>query len=159
MAKRQKRVFILGGGAALGAHHVGALKFLEEQGIVPEAIIGSSIGVINACCYASGGVAGLETAWRTFSSLPRIFSPSIRHNPFVGVSLFSMDRLSTAIERHIDFERVYENALELEFVLLNVSRGRAEMHAKKDCADWREFRTISRAGYAIPLLFPPIQFH
>jgi predicted patatin/cPLA2 family phospholipase len=159
MAKRQKRVFILGGGAALGAHHVGALKFLEEQGVAPDAIIGSSIGVINACCYASGGVPGLEAAWRGFSSLPRIFSPSLRHNPLVGLSLFSMDRLTTAIERHVDFERVYENALELEFVLLNLSRGRAEMHAKKDCADWRELRTIARAGYAIPLLFPPIQFH
>ena len=48
--------------------------------------------------------------------------------------------------------------LELEFVLLNVSRGRAEMHAKRDCADWQELQTISRAGYAIPILFPPIHF-
>src|SRR4029077_17496542 len=51
-----KRVFILGGGAALGAHHVGALRYLEEQGIVPDAIVASSIGVINACAYATGGV-------------------------------------------------------------------------------------------------------
>jgi len=158
MAKRQKRVFILGGGAALGAHHVGALKFLEEQGIVPDALIGSSIGVINACCYASGGVAGLEAAWREFSSLPRIFSPSLRHNPLVGLSLFSMDRLTSALEPHIDFQRIFDGPLELEFVLLNLSRGRAEMHAKRDCADWHELRTISRAGYAIPLLFPPIHF-
>jgi predicted acylesterase/phospholipase RssA len=158
MAKRQKRVFILGGGAALGAHHVGALKFLEEQAIVPDAIIGSSIGVINACCYASGGVAGLEEAWRQFSSLPRIFSPSLRHNPLLGLSLFSMDRLTGAIERHVDFQRVFDGPLELEFVLLNLSRGRAEMHAKRDCADWHELRTIARAGYAIPLLFPPIHF-
>ena len=49
MPKRTKRVFILGGGAALGAHHVGALKYLEEQGIRPDVIIASSIGVINAC--------------------------------------------------------------------------------------------------------------
>ena len=159
MAKRQKRVFILGGGAALGAHHVGALRFLEEQGIVPDAMIGSSIGVINACCYGSGGVAQLESAWKEFSSLPRIFSPSLRHNPIVGVSLFSMDRLTGAIEPFIDFEKLYASPLELEFVLLNLSRGRAEMHSKRDCADWRELRTISRAGYAIPFLFPPIKFH
>jgi len=158
MAKRQKRVFILGGGAALGAHHVGALKFLEEQGIVPDAIIGSSIGVINACAYTSGGVAQLEAAWKGFSSLPRIFSPSIRHNPVVGLSLFSMDRLASAIEQYIDFEKMMASPIELEFVLLNLSRGRAEMHAKRDCADWRELRTIARAGYAIPILFPPVQF-
>ena len=158
MPKRQKRVFILGGGAALGAHHVGAFKYLEEQGIQPDAIIGSSIGVINACAYASGGVAQLEAAWKSFSSLPRIFSPSLRHNPLVGLSLFSMDRLTSAIEQYVDFEKMMAGPLELEFVLLNLSRGRAEMHAKRDCADWRELRTISRAGYAIPLLFPPVEF-
>jgi NTE family protein len=158
MAKRRKRVFILGGGAALGAHHVGAFKYLEEQGIVPDAIVGSSIGVINACAYASGGVAALERAWRDFSSLPRIVSPSLRHNPLLGLSLFSMDRLSAAIEAHIDFARVLESPLDLEFVLLNLSRGRGELHAKRDCADVEELRTIARAGYAIPLLFPPIRF-
>src|SRR6266704_951815 len=158
MAKRQKRVFILGGGAALGAHHVGALKLLEERGIVPDAITGSSIGCINACCYGSGGVAQLEMAWKEFSSLPRIFSPSLRHNPLLGVSLFSMDRLISGVEPYIDFQKLYRSPLELEFVLLNLSRGRGEMHGKRECADWRELRTIARAGYAIPLLFPPIQF-
>jgi predicted acylesterase/phospholipase RssA len=158
MTRRQKRVFILGGGAALGAHHVGALRLLGEQGIVPDAIIGSSIGVINACVYASGGVPELEKAWRGFSSIPRIVSPSLRHNPLVGLSLFSMDRLSSAIEAYIDFRQVYDSPIELEFVLLNISRGRGEVHSKRDCADWRELRTISRAGYAIPILFPPVQF-
>lgn len=158
MAKRQKRVFILGGGAALGAHHVGAFKLLEEQGIRPDAIVASSIGVINACAYATGGVPLLEAAWDGFSSLPKIFSPSLRHNPLVGVSLFSMDRLTGSVEQHIDFEKVYAGPLELEFVLLNLSRGRAEVHGKAECADWQELRTISRAGYAIPLLFPPVAF-
>jgi predicted acylesterase/phospholipase RssA len=158
MAKRQKRVFILGGGAALGAHHIGALKFLEEQGIRPDAIIASSIGVINACCYATGGVPHLESAWKNFSSLPRIFSPSVWHNPVLGLSLFSMDRLVSAVEEYIDFPQVYQSRLELEFVLLNLSRGRGEVHAKRDCADWRELRTVARAGYAIPLLFPPVEF-
>ena len=64
MAKKQKRVFILGGGAALGAHHVGAMRLLDEQGIKPDAIVASSIGVINACAYASGGVPQLEEADR-----------------------------------------------------------------------------------------------
>jgi NTE family protein len=158
MPKRQKRVFILGGGAALGAHHVGAFKYLEEQGIQPDAIIGSSIGVINACAYGSGGVPQLERAWHGFSSLPNIFSPSFRHNPLIGISFFSMDRLSAAIERYIDFPKLLANPIELEVVVLNLSRGRGEVFAKRDCADWRELRTVSRAGYAIPLLFPPIEF-
>lgn len=157
MSKRQKRVFILGGGAALGAHHVGALRYLEEEDIRPDAIIASSIGVINAAVYATGGVSQLERAWRNFNSLPRIFSPSFWHNPLLGLSFFSMDRLTSSIEAYIDFERVYKSKLELEVVLLNLSRGRGEVHAKRDCVDWRELRNIARAGFAIPILFPPIK--
>src|SRR5215468_5503414 len=153
-----KRVFILGGGAALGAHQVGALKYLGEQGITPDAFVASSIGVLNACVYASGGVPRLEEAWRDFRSIPQIFSPSFWQNPLLGLSLFSMDRLSAALEEYIDFPELFASPLEMEFVILNLSRGRGEMHAKHSCADWRELRTLSRAGYAIPMLFPPIQF-
>src|SRR5262249_19448154 len=101
-----KRVFILGGGAALGAHQVGAIKYLGEQGVPPDAIVASSIGVINACAYACGGVERLEQSWREFRSIPQIISPSLRHNPLWGYSLFSMDRLSAAVERFIDFRDV-----------------------------------------------------
>ena len=88
-----KRVFILGGGAALGAHQVGAMKYLAEQGITPDGFVASSIGVLNACCYGSGGIPRLEEAWRDFRSIPRIVSPSFWQNPLLGLSLFSMDRL------------------------------------------------------------------
>jgi NTE family protein len=153
-----KRVFILGGGAALGAHQVGALKYLAEQGLTPDAFVASSIGVLNACVYASGGIPRLEEAWRDFRSIPRIFSPSLWQNPLFGLSLFSMDRLSGALEEFIDFPELFASPLEMEFVVLNLSRGRGEMHAKHSCNDWRELRTLTRAGYAIPMLFPPIQF-
>jgi NTE family protein len=156
---QKKRVFILGGGAALGAHQVGALKYLGEQGIAPDAFVASSIGVLNACVYACGGVPRLEEAWRGFRSIPRIFSPSLWQNPLFGLSLFSMDRLSSALEEYIDFPELHASPLEMEFVVLNLSRGRGEMHAKHACADWRELRMLTRAGYAIPGLFPPIKLH
>lgn len=152
-----KRVFILGGGAALGAHQVGAMKYLVEQGITPDAFVASSIGVLNACVYASGGIPRLEEAWRSFRSIPRIVAPSLWQNPLLGLSLFSMERLSSALEEYIDFPEIFANPLEMEFVVLNLSRGRGEIHSKHSCADWRELRTLSRAGYAIPMLFPPIQ--
>ncbi|TMA50865.1 MAG: hypothetical protein E6J75_19400 [Deltaproteobacteria bacterium] len=159
MATGKRRVFILGGGAALGAHPVGALRYLEEQGITPDVVVASSIGEINACVYATGGVAELERAWRGFRSLPRIFAPSVCHNPLFGLSLFSMDRLTTGVEEYMDFEKIHASPLDLHVVLLNLSRGRGEVYSKHDCADARELRTLSRAGYAIPLLFPPVRFH
>jgi predicted acylesterase/phospholipase RssA len=153
-----KRVFILGGGAALGAHQVGVLKYLDQQGIRPDAIVASSIGVINACVYATAGMAGLEHAWTSFRSLPQIVSLSLTDNPLVGWSLFSMDKLSAALEQHIDFPAVLANPLDMEFVVLNLSRGDGEIHAKSECSDAEDLRTLTRAGYAIPLLFPPVQW-
>jgi NTE family protein len=134
------------------------MKFLAEQGITPDAFVASSIGVLNTCVYASGGIPRMEEAWREFRSLPRIFSPSLWENPLFGLSLFSMDGLTSALEEFIDFPEIFASPLEMEFVILNLSRGRGEMHAKHSCRDWRELRTLTRAGYAIPGLFPPIRF-
>ena len=157
-AKPRKRVFILGGGASLGAHQVGAIKRLAEEGITPDAIVGSSIGVINACIYASGGVESLERAWLDFPSIARVLRPSLRHNLLTGLSLFSMDPFASSIERYVDFEKLLESPLELSFILLNLSRGEGQFFSNRQARSAEELRRISRAGYAIPVLFPPVGF-
>ncbi len=151
-----RRIFILGGGAGLGAHQVGALKYLEEQGIKPDVLVCSSIGAINGCVYASGGVIGLEAAWKSFRSLPR-FRPSLRDNPLSGRSLFSLEALASGLEEHMDFPKLLESRLDIEIVLLNLSRGHAQMWSNRDCRDWKELRSVARAGYSIPPLFGPVE--
>jgi len=152
-----RRVFVLGGGASLGAHQVGALRYLDERGIRPDAIVASSIGVINACLYASGGVEHMEEAWTGIGSIATKFRPSLRHNPISGFSLFSMDPLAEAVERYIDFERVLHSPLDLSFVVLNLSRGEGQFASNRGVRSARDLRTLSRAGYAIPMLFPPVR--
>jgi predicted acylesterase/phospholipase RssA len=152
---RQQRVFILGGGAGLGAHQVGALKYLDERGIKPDVLICSSIGVINGCVYGSGGVLALEEAWRNFYSLP-LMMPSWRDNPLRGLSLFSMDRLSSRLEEFMDFPKLFDSRIDIEIILLNLSRGTGQMWSSHDCGSWEELREVVRAGYAIPPLFPPV---
>jgi len=52
----------LGGGGARGFAHVGVIKALEEAGIVPDIITGSSSGAVVAALYAAGHSAqALET--------------------------------------------------------------------------------------------------
>jgi predicted acylesterase/phospholipase RssA len=153
----RKRIFILGGGAALGAHQVGALRRLEEEGITPDAIVGSSIGVVNACIYASGGVESLERAWLDFPSATSLFRPSLRHNPFTGRSLVSLDPLAKRIEAHVDFGRVLASPLDLSFILLNLSRGEGQFLSNRQARSEAELRRVMRAGYSIPVLFPPVR--
>ena len=44
----------LSGGGALGFAHVGVLQSLEEHGIQPTHVVGSSMGSIIGCLYAAG---------------------------------------------------------------------------------------------------------
>jgi len=45
--------FVLSGGASLGAIQVGMLEALYERGIVPDLILGSSVGAVNGAFIAS----------------------------------------------------------------------------------------------------------
>jgi len=45
---------VLGGGAAKGFAHIGVIKALEAQGIVPDLVIGTSAGALVGALYAAG---------------------------------------------------------------------------------------------------------
>ena len=49
-----KIALALGGGAARGFAHVGVIKALEAQGIVPEIVVGTSAGAVVGALYAAG---------------------------------------------------------------------------------------------------------
>ncbi len=51
--------FVLGSGAARGFAHVGVLKILEEHGVWPDVIVGTSAGSLVGALYA-GGIRGEE---------------------------------------------------------------------------------------------------
>ncbi len=57
--KPPKIALALGGGAARGFAHVGVIKALEAQGIVPDIIVGTSAGLVVGSLYASG-LSGFE---------------------------------------------------------------------------------------------------
>jgi NTE family protein len=51
----------LGGGAARGFAHIGVIKALEANGIVPDMVVGTSVGSLVGALYAAGyGGADLE---------------------------------------------------------------------------------------------------
>ncbi len=59
--KRDQKIGLaLGGGAARGGAHLGAIKALEEEGIQVDFIAGTSIGALVAAAYATGTLNHLE---------------------------------------------------------------------------------------------------
>lgn len=62
-----RTAFVFAGGGSLGAVQVGMLKALTRMQVVPDLIVGASVGAINGACFAAepdeAGVARLERIW------------------------------------------------------------------------------------------------
>ncbi len=152
-----KTAFILAGGGSRGAYQAGCLRRLDEEGIRPDLLIGSSIGVPNSLVYATAGAEGLWEFWSQTFSLPHVLTPSLRRNALFGNSLFSMNGLVRLVESQVDFDRCFYSGLELAYVLANLSAGHEELRGNRTEPDVDRFRTVSRIGYTIPILHPLIE--
>lgn len=53
-AVKPKLALVLGGGAVRGFAHIGVIKVLEAQGIVPDMVVGTSAGSVVGALYAAG---------------------------------------------------------------------------------------------------------
>ncbi len=76
----------LSSGGARGAAHVGVLKVLEEAGVVPDIIVGASMGAEVGGAYAAGvPLSEIEDQWRS-SSFGRVFWTLFPTVPWSGWS-------------------------------------------------------------------------
>src|SRR6202000_1395496 len=58
----------LGGGAARGFAHIGVLRTLQAYGIVPNVVVGTSIGAVVGGAYAAGQLDTLEAYARELTA-------------------------------------------------------------------------------------------
>ena len=93
MIRRKPRIgFALGSGSARGWAHIGAIRALEERGVKPDVICGSSIGALVGAAYASGQLDKLE-AWCTslaWTTVVRLMDLSWRGGLIRGARLFTL---------------------------------------------------------------------
>ena len=69
---------VLAGGGAKGSYQIGAWKALREEGVRLNAVIGASVGALNAGLIATGSFSKAEELWNTISfdtivDLPKTF--------------------------------------------------------------------------------------
>ena len=60
-ARRPLIALVLGGGAARGFAHIGVLRALLARGILPDIVVGTSIGAAVGGAYVAGQLDGFET--------------------------------------------------------------------------------------------------
>jgi NTE family protein len=66
---RKKLGLALGGGGALGLAHIGVLRVLEENGLAPDVVAGTSIGAVMGAAYVFDKLERVEAAARAVNWL------------------------------------------------------------------------------------------
>jgi NTE family protein len=76
LAPPPRIALVLGSGGPRGYAHIGVLRVLEEAGIVPDLVVGSSVGALIGVFWASG-LDAAEIDRRSFAGGPlTVFDPS-----------------------------------------------------------------------------------
>ena len=122
--------FVLPGGAALGAAQVGMLRALDEAGIRPDILVGTSAGAINACYLGlhpgPTGIAGMARLW---GSVRRRDLVRLRPRQAVRAlagrhpALFDRSGLERLVGREFDGVRLEELAFPVAVVAADALTG------------------------------------
>jgi len=147
-AKRPPKIGLaLGGGAARGFAHVGVIQVLEEAGIRPALVTGTSAGSLVAAFYASG---------KSPSQLQKI-AESMDEGVFADwtLPLFSRgmlrgDALSRYVYQQVGGRRIEDMVLPLGIVATDLNSGLGVLFQRGDTA------TAVRASSAVPGVFQPV---
>jgi len=145
--RRKPRIGLaLGAGSARGWAHIGAIRALEERGVKPDLVCGSSIGALVGAFYASGELDKLER-WVTglgWTTVIRLMDVTWRGGLIRGNRLFTLFR-NTFEDRDISELPVLFGAIATE-----LASGREV---------WlREGKVLDavRASCSMPGLFTPV---
>lgn len=127
MSARAPVAFVLSGGANLGAAQVGMLAALQDAGIRPDLVVGTSVGALNgAWVAADASLVGLGDLWRSLDRAA-VFpaGPLQGLRGFLGRSdhLVSDRGLRRILEAHVRFDRLEESPIPFHVVATEVLTG------------------------------------
>ena len=138
---------VLGSGAARGFAHIGVIHALEAAGIVPDIIVGTSVGALVGGCYAAGKLDPLEE-WSLSLTRRRVFGYlDVRIG---GSGLISGGRLAARLHQSIGAAVIEDLPVRFAAIATEVGTGHEVWLARGSLA------LALRASYALPGIFPPI---
>jgi len=152
-----RNVFVLSGGAARGAVQVGMMEVLLEHGIVPDALVGTSVGALNAAFMGfradHARVQELKTRWLELGT--RDIFPGgtltcvghlLRQRPY----LFSSAALARLIAAWVPVRHLEDLATPVRVVTTPLAGNSAVYHRHG------ELDQLLLASAAVPAVFAPV---
>jgi NTE family protein len=146
--KRPPRIGLaLGGGAARGFAHVGVLQVLEENGIRPDLVVGTSAGSLVAALYASGhGGRELQQLAETMEEAA-ITDWTL---PFFNRGMFRGEALARYVDAQVGHRLIEQMPVRLGIVATDLASGAGVLFERGDTG------TAVRASSAVPAVFLPV---
>jgi NTE family protein len=140
----------LGGGAARGFAHVGVIAVLEEAGLRPQLVVGTSAGSLVAALYASGKTsAQLEQAALNMDEV----AITDWMLPIIGRGIFRGDALARYVNELVSGKLIENMVIPLGIVSTDLASGNAVLFQRGDTG------TAVRASSAVPAVFVPVKIH
>jgi NTE family protein len=150
--------FVLGGAGNMGAVQLGMLRALLERGVVPDLVVGCSVGALNGAAVASSPsldtLARLEALWLDVSRRdvwPTGGAASLVHFLRRRPSINGNDGLRQVIERFLPGATFADLQLPFACVATSLDSG---------CERWFSEGPVAEpilASSALPALLPPVE--
>ena len=138
----------LGGGVARGWAHIGVIRTLEAAGIVPDIIVGTSIGAVVGGCAVAGELDELEDFAR---SLTRRKLLGYLDFNFAGSGLITGQRLNDRLDSKLKSHMIEGLARRYVAVATEIGTGQEVWLTRGRLVD------AMRASYALPGIFRPVE--
>ncbi len=140
----------LGGGAARGFAHVGVIQVLEEAGISPVLVTGTSAGSLVAALYASGkNGAQLQKVAESMDE-STIADWTL---PFFGRGVLRGEALAKYVNAQVGQKLIEAMPLPLGIVATDLNSGNDMLFQRGDTG------TAVRASSAVPAVFTPVKIN
>ncbi len=146
--QRMKIGVALGGGAARGWSHIGMLRVLESEGIVPDVLVGTSIGAVVGGCYAAGKLGEIEAFARSLTKRRVMGLLDFR----LGASgLIAGERLRALLEKDLGDRRIETLPMRFCTIATEVGTGHEIWLTRGSMVE------AIRASYALPGIIDPVR--
>jgi NTE family protein len=138
----------LGGGAARGWSHIGMLRVLESEGIVPDIVVGTSIGAVVGGCYAAGKLGEIEAFARSLTKRRVMGLLDFR----LGASgLIAGERLKLLLEKDLGDRRIETLPTRFCTIATEIGTGHEIWLTRGPMVE------AIRASYALPGIIDPVR--
>ena len=147
-ARRPPRLGLaLGGGAARGFAHVGVIQVLEQNGIRPDLVAGTSAGSLVAALYASG-LSGAELERAALSMEEATLTDWTL--PINGRGVLKGESLARYVRQAVGGRLIEQMTVPLGILATDLGNGQGTLFRRGDTA------LAVRASSAVPGVFTPV---